>query len=172
MHITRFNNYVPLSTGCFDTIFHDIKVIPEFIDIINKAVLKNRLFTGRSWAQHLGSCSYLGVRAKKSQIIPSRSEGPREHGRWYYQQYIICIYWPFILKLYNRLGCAASQLDWYIYKHLSVLYPWNDISFSKIRYCCLLTATIDYKCSNHCNDLDNVSHLEKNNMMSKLCVIC
>ncbi len=33
--LTRFNNYVPLSTGCFDTIFHDIKVIPEFINIIN-----------------------------------------------------------------------------------------------------------------------------------------
>ncbi len=48
----RFNNYVPLLTGCFDIMCHDIKVIPEFIDVINKAVGKNRLFTGRSRVKH------------------------------------------------------------------------------------------------------------------------
>ncbi len=130
----RFNYYVPLSTGCFDTMVHYIKVIQEFIYVINKAVGKNGLFTGRSRAKHQGSCLYLGVRAKKSQNIPSPSKGPCEHDCWYYWQYINNIYWTFVLKLYNRLGCEASHLDWYVYKHLAVLYPWNITSSSKIRY--------------------------------------
>ena len=169
---TRFNQYVPLSTGCFDIKFHKIKVLPEFVDVINNAVSKKGLFPSRSRARNLGSCSYLGERAENSQNIPSPSEGPSEHGRWYYRQYINHIYWPFVLRLYNRLGCAASRLDWYIYKHLAVLYPWNNTSSSKIRYCRLLIATIDYECCNHCDMLDDVSQTEKDDMLSKLQVIC
>ncbi len=45
----RFSNYVPLSTGCFDTKFFEIQVL-EFIDIINKAVGKRGSFPGRSRA--------------------------------------------------------------------------------------------------------------------------
>ncbi len=57
---TRFNQYAPLSTGCFDIKFHEIQVIPEFIDIINNAVGKKGLFPTRSRARHLGSCPNLG----------------------------------------------------------------------------------------------------------------
>ncbi len=95
--LTRFNTYIPLSTDCFDIMFHDTKVIPEFIDAINKAVGKNGLFTGRSRAKHWGLCSYLGEQAKKLQNIPSPSEGPSEHGCRYlvlprvYQSHILVI---------------------------------------------------------------------------------
>ncbi len=70
--LTRFNNYIPLSRICFDTMFRDIKVFPEFISIINKAVGKKGLFPGRSRVQKLDLYSYLGKRPEKSKNIPSR----------------------------------------------------------------------------------------------------
>ncbi len=36
----------------------------------------------------------------------------------------------------------------------------------------MLIATIDYECRNHCNELDDIYHIEKNNMLSELEVIC
>jgi len=46
---TRFNQNVPLSTGCFDIKFHEIQVIPEFIDIIKNADGRKGLFPTRIW---------------------------------------------------------------------------------------------------------------------------
>lgn len=108
--------------------------------------------------QHFGSCFYIGQKAKSLQSIPIPSGGPREYGWWYYQRYINHFCWPFVLGLYNRLGCTASRMDFYIYKHLAVLFPANNTCLSKIRYCQLLIATINFECINHikqCQKIEN-----------------
>ncbi len=79
------------------------------------------------------------------------------------------------------IDCLFSDytIDWDVLHHSwtgrytrAVLYPWNNTSSSKIRYCLLLIATVDYECWNHCNNFDDVSHSKKNDMWSKLEIIC
>ncbi len=89
------------------------------------------MFPGRSRTKQLGSCLYLGERAKLSQNIPSPLEGSSEHGHWYYWQYINHIHYPFILRLYNRLGCAISRHDWYIMRAHSDKAPQDESSQQK-----------------------------------------
>mmetsp|Transcript_27301 Transcript_27301/g.56593 ORF Transcript_27301/g.56593 Transcript_27301/m.56593 type:complete len:363 (+) Transcript_27301:712-1800(+) len=155
--ISDFSNYVPLSTGCFDFKFHRIQVIDKFLFVIEKGIGRSGLFPIRSRTRHAGSASYIGERSENSQSRPSLCEGPGEHGRFYYQSYINHAFWPFCLSLYNLLGQAASRLDWYIYKFMTVLFPFRNMCSSALRFSRLLIATIDFKCSNHVDKVDEVS---------------
>ncbi len=103
-----FKNFVPLSTGCFDTKFHKVEVCPQMMSVIEEGIGKKGLFPSRTRFNHNGSSSYIGKRAYNSQLQPSPSEGPNEQGRWYYRNYIIPAFWPTILSYYNHLGMAAS----------------------------------------------------------------
>ncbi len=152
--IKDFKDYVPLSTGCFDYKFHAIKIIDKFVSVIESAIGTTGIFPNRNRSKHHGSASYIGERGKNSQSLPSPSEGPKEHGRFYYRNYIDHKYWPFVLSLYNILGQAASRFAWYVYKHLAVLYPYRNTCKSKIRYCRLLIATMDFECCNHIDSCD------------------
>ncbi len=167
----EFNSFIPLSTLCFDSKFHGIRVLPQFVDIISKALGKRGIFPSRSCSSHIGHSLYIGLCAKKSRSLPSPSEGPTEHGRWYYRQYINHIYWPFVLKLYNRLGRNASRMDFYIYKHLRVLFPYANSHHTKIRYSRLLIATINFECTNHCDNVDLVAGNVRQNMIKDLEII-
>ncbi len=118
--------------------------------------------------RHRGHCSYLGKRSERACNLPNPSEGPGEHGRWYYRQHINHIYWPFVLKLYNRLGRSASRLDFYVYKHLGVLFPFANNHSTNIRYSRLLIATVNFDCSNHCDFVDKVSDDVEKDMVEKL----
>ncbi len=107
---TSCSNFVPLSTGCFDVIFHDIQVFPKFIKIINHTIRKQGIYTSRCKNQHFGSCFYLGERVNTSQSVPSPSEGPHEHGQWYYQRCINHMYWPFVLHC--TIGWVVPHPGW------------------------------------------------------------
>ncbi len=155
--IEEFKNFIPLSTSCFDTQFHDKWVVAKFVDIVTKGLGKRGLFPSRNCSHHLGHPSYLGKRSERSQHLPNPSEGPGKHDRWYYRQHVYHVYWPFLLKLYNRLGQAASRLDFYLYKYLAVLFPFKNSHSSNIGYSRLLIATINFDCSNHCDTVDQVS---------------
>ena len=102
--IEEFKTFIPLSTSCYDYQFRDIQVVPKFVDIVMKGLGRNGIFTSRNCSHHRGHSSYLGKRSERSRNLPNPSEGPGEHGRWYYRQHVNHVYWPFLLKLYNRLG--------------------------------------------------------------------
>ncbi len=59
---TTFKDNVPLSSGCFDIMVNDI--LQEFVDIMNKAIVKKGWFPDKSRAHHFGACSHLEDRTE------------------------------------------------------------------------------------------------------------
>ncbi len=102
--VEEFNTFIPLSTSCFDTQFHDIRVLPKFVDIVTKGLGKKGIFPSRNCSCHFGHSSYLGKQSERSRNLPNPLEGPGKHGRCYYRQNVNHVNWPCLLKLYNRLG--------------------------------------------------------------------
>ncbi len=90
--IEEFKTFIPLSTSCYDYQFHDIQIISKFVDIVMKGLGRNGIFPSRNCSRHCGHSSYLGKRSERSQNLPNPSEGPGEHGRWYYRQHVNHVY--------------------------------------------------------------------------------
>ncbi len=160
--IDEMSDYVPLSTGCFDNIFHGVKIVESFITAIERAIGKRGLFPVRHRSSHHGSATYIGERAENSQAQPSPSEGPGVHGRFYYRNFIDHSFWPFCLSLFNKLGSCASRLDWYVYKFMAVLYPFANDCMTKLRYCRLLIVTMNFECTVHVDVVDEVKSAQDN----------
>ncbi len=99
--------------------------------------------------------------------LPISSVGPSKHGWWYYRQCINHIYWPFVLKLYNCLGQYASRMD----KHLGALFCYMNPHDIRIHYSRLLIATINFECTNHCDNVDLIYGNVKGIMLQILKVI-
>ncbi len=143
----------------------------QFVEIILKALGKRGIFPSWTCSTHIGHSSYIDFCLAKSGSIPSPSKGPSKHGQWYYRQYINHIYVSFVLKLYNCLCQNASRMDFYIYKHLGVLFPFANSHDTRIRYSRLLIAAINFECTNHYDGVDLVSRNVKDNMPLELKVI-
>ncbi len=94
--IDDMEEYVPLSTGCFDHKFHIIKMVDKFVEAVKSAIGCNGLFPVQNCARHVGSVSYIGEQSKQSQVFPSPSKGPGEHSQFYCQNYINHTFWPFV----------------------------------------------------------------------------
>ncbi len=62
------------------------------------------------------------ILVKGPQSITSPSEGHGVYGQWYYKEYIIHVYWSFLLYLYNCLGKATSKINLYMYKYLLLYF--------------------------------------------------
>ncbi len=56
----EFKNFIPLSTSCFNTQFHDIQVVPKFVNIDRNSFGKNGIFPSRKCSCHCSHSSYLG----------------------------------------------------------------------------------------------------------------
>ncbi len=52
--------------------------------------------------------------------------------------------------------------------HLGVLFPFVNLHITNICFSRLLIATITFECSNHCNDVDNISGSVKEDKVEKL----
>ncbi len=58
-----FKNFVPLSTGCFDTKFQEVEVCPQMMSVIEEGIGKKGLFPLRNRFNHNGSSSYIGKKS-------------------------------------------------------------------------------------------------------------
>ncbi len=126
----------------FDTQFHEIQIISKFVGIVMNSLGKNNIFASWNCSCHRGHSLYLGKRSGRSHSLPNPSEGPGEHGRCYNWQHVNHVYWPFVQKLYNCLGWAASRLDFFLYKHLGLLFLFEISHLTNIWYSRLLIVTI------------------------------
>ncbi len=90
-----FKCFIPLSTSCFDTKFHELQVQPEFIEVVMNALGRRGIFPSRYHSRHHRHSSYLGKRSAKACILPNPSKDPCEYVRWYYCQHINHICWPY-----------------------------------------------------------------------------
>lgn len=165
--IDIMDEYVPLSSGCFEHVFHGINIINPFVTAIERAVGPSGLFPVQQHSNHHGSALYIGERSENSQSQPSPSEGPGVHGQFSYRNYINHCFWPFCLSLFNKLGSCASRFDWYVYKYMAILYSLANDCVVKFQYCQLLIATMNFECTNHVNVVDKVSSIN-NDMLADL----
>lgn len=115
------------------------------------------MFPVRNQARHVGSAFCVSEWSNKSQSLPSPSAGTREHWCFHHQNHISHAFWPFCLSHYNLLGQAASWLNWYVYKFIKVLFPFQNTISSPLWFGQLLMAIIDFECLNCVNSVDETS---------------
>ncbi len=75
------------------------------------------------------------------------------------------------MKLYNCLGQNACSIDFYVYKHLGVLFPNVNSYDNNICYTRLLITTINFEWTNHWDNMDLVSGNVKDDLLCKLKVV-
>lgn len=154
-----YSEYTPLSIGFFDATFHGYRILPWFIEKINKCLGRRGIYSVRESNVVKGSNSYIGVRKTDSQRLPSVSEGPpritkgpskpKQIGFIYYRQQIKTLHWPFVLSLMNLLAGVTSMAAYYFYHHLATLYQFANDTGATIRFCTIAIVTIDFCCSCH-----------------------
>ena len=89
-----------------------------------------------------------------TQSQPTPSEGPKEHGNYFYHRNSLNhMYWPFLAKMMNVLSQATSHGVMYVYKYLHVLFPHN-LTGVDIFLCAVGILTMDFACTPHTDNND------------------
>ena len=103
------------------------RILFHYSDPTGAAGCKRGLFVSRKTNSSEGYQLYYGPRNKKSQSQPTPSEGPKEHGNYFYHRNSMNhLYWPFLAKKMNILSQGTSYGVMYIFKFLHVLFPHNS----------------------------------------------
>ena len=126
--------------------FHDTF---HLYGVLGAAGCKRGLFASRKTNSSEGFQLYYGPRHKKSQSQQTPSEGPKEHGNYFYHRNSLNhLYWPFLAKTMNVLSQQTSHGVMYIYKYLHVLFP-RDSKAVDIFLCAVGILTMDFACTPH-----------------------
>ncbi len=77
------------------------------------------------------------------------------------------MYWPKTLHIFNHIARSASNVAYYIYKHLQCFYN-HRINSQDIFFCRIMIATINFLCTPHCDEKDVLNSNKTQDIIPKL----
>lgn len=159
----EYTEYPPISSTLNDTSFHGIQISDQDITLINNAVGsgtydgsgRNTMITSRD-----SQLSYIGPRKCGNMNKPTVSEGPKDvriakpDRFWFTREKIKHTYWPYVLRLFNKIVGSTTLAPYHLYPHLRHLYPLVNSTRERKKFCPRGIITIDFCCGCHLDDND------------------
>ena len=171
----EYSQFSPLSIGMFHSAFHGIQINQDYINLLENATGSRGSYEGgREAMNHRGYLSYTGPRKKGNMCQPNATEGPKIDGLhdsenyWFHNKKMKHVYWPFLLSLFNLIVGSTTLAPYYIYHHLSKLYPILNSSKERKKFCPRGILTINFCSSCHSDKSDSENNHIVGNMKERV----